>query len=374
MAVELDSLTREELQRYSRHLILPEIGVDGQRALKAARVLLIGAGGLGSPLALYLTAAGVGTIGIVDDDAVDLTNLQRQVLHGSSQVGRSKILSAQQRLADLNPDVKIVPFQTRLTRDNVTSILAEFDIVADGSDNFTTRYIVNDACVALEKINVYGSVYRFEGQASVFDARKGPCYRCLFPQPPQTGASCSDVGVLGVLPGIIGLIQATEVLKLITGAGESLIGRLLLFDALEMRFRELKLVKDAQCPACGIGAQPTTLAAAANGETQAHLEISALDLREKLGRGEAIELLDVREPVEREIAKLANTREIPLGELSARLHELPQNVPIVAYCYSGARSASAVQQLRAAGFADVKNLRGGILAWMDAIDPTLTRY
>lgn len=374
MALELTGLTREEQQRYSRHLMLPEIGNEGQQRIKAARVLLVGAGGLGSPLALYLAAAGIGTLGIVDDDNVDATNLQRQVLHDSSRIGTPKVESGRDRLTQLNPYVEVVPYDVRLTPDNVESMVKDYDLVADGSDNFPTRYLVNDACVALGKVNVYGSVYRFDGQASVFDARSGPCYRCLFPHAPPPGAapSCADAGVLGVLPGIIGLIQATEVLKLIAGVGEPLIGRLLLFDALEMRFRELKLAKDPDCPACGSRAGHESLTG--DYGAAACFEISAAALKESMVRGDRFELLDVREPAERDIAKLANTREIPLGELESRMGELASGVPIVVYCYSGARSAFAAQQLRAAGFADVKNLSGGILAWIDNVDPALTRY
>jgi len=374
MALELTGLTREEQQRYSRHLMLPEIGSEGQQRIKAARVLLVGAGGLGSPLALYLAAAGVGTLGIVDDDNVEATNLQRQVLHDSSRIGTPKVESGRLRLTQLNPYVEVVPYGVRLAPDNVESIVKEYDLVADGSDNFPTRYLVNDACVALEKVNVYGSVYRFDGQASVFDARSGPCYRCLFPHAPPPGAapSCADAGVLGVLPGIVGLIQATEVLKLIARIGEPLIGRLLMFDALEMRFRELKLAKDPDCPACGSVVGRESLSD--DYGAAACFEITAAALKESIARGDRFELLDVREPAERDIAKLANTREIPLGELESRMDELSSDVPIVVYCYSGARSAFAAQQLRAAGFADVKNLSGGILAWIDNVDPALTRY
>ncbi|HLW38078.1 MAG TPA: molybdopterin-synthase adenylyltransferase MoeB [Candidatus Eremiobacteraceae bacterium] len=374
MALELTGLTREEQQRYSRHLMLPEIGSEGQQRIKAARVLLVGAGGLGSPLALYLAAAGVGTLGIVDDDNVEATNLQRQVLHDSSRIGTPKVESGRLRLTQLNPYVEVVPYGVRLAPDNVESIVKEYDLVADGSDNFPTRYLVNDACVALEKVNVYGSVYRFDGQASVFDARSGPCYRCLFPHAPPPGAapSCADAGVLGVLPGIVGLIQATEVLKLIARIGEPLIGRLLMFDALEMRFRELKLAKDPDCPACGSQVGRESLSD--DYGAAACFEITAAALKESIARGDRFELLDVREPAERDIAKLANTREIPLGELESRMDELSSDVPIVVYCYSGARSAFAAQQLRAAGFADVKNLSGGILAWIDNVDPALTRY
>ncbi len=384
MDVRQTELTREELQRYSRHLILPEIGLEGQRKLKAARVLLVGAGGLGSPLGLYLAAAGVGTLGIVDDDVVDETNLQRQVIHGTAALGESKVQSAARRIADLNPHVDVVSYPYRLSASNALDIVRGYDIVVDGSDNFTTRFLVSDACVLAGKPNVFGSVYRFEGQASVFDAQRGPCYRCVFPAPPPPGAvpSCADGGVLGVLPGIVGLIQATETMKLVAGIGESLVGRLLVFDALEMRFRTLKLIKDENCPACGPHATMTELhdepvaceTPSANGSEQRDGSIDVKALRAKLDRGEQIEILDVREPVERDIARLANTLEIPLGELGERLGELPKDREIVVYCLTGNRSAQAARLLTEAGFANVRSLEGGIRAWTDEIDPTLARY
>lgn len=384
MDVRQAELTREEMQRYSRHLILPEIGAAGQRKLKAARVLLVGAGGLGSPLGLYLAAAGVGTLGIVDDDVVDETNLQRQVIHGTAAVGESKVQSAARRIADLNPHVDVVSYPYRLSASNALDIVRRYDLIVDGSDNFTTRFLVSDACVLGGKPNVFGSVYRFEGQASVFDAQRGPCYRCVFPAPPPPGAvpSCADGGVLGVLPGIVGLIQATETMKLIAGIGEPLIGRLLVFDALEMRFRTLKLTKDERCPACGPHATITELhdepvaceTPQANGSEQRAGSIDVKALRAKLDRGEQIEILDVREPVEREIARLSNTLEIPLGELRERLGELPRDREIVVYCLTGNRSSQATRLLAEAGFPNVRSLEGGIRAWTDEIEPTLTRY
>ncbi len=379
-------LSREELGRYSRHLVLPEVGLAGQRKLKAASVLLVGAGGLGSPLGLYLAAAGVGKLGVVDDDVVDETNLQRQVIHGSSAIGAPKVESAARRIADLNPNVKVITYPFRLDASRALALVSDYDVIVDGSDNFATRFLVNDACVLAHKPNVYGSVYRFEGQASVFDARRGPCYRCLFPQPPPPGAvpSCADGGVLGVLPGIVGLIQATETLKLIVGIGESLIGRLLIFDALEMRFAALSIVKDPACPVCGTNPSITELRDedvlcaplpddARRGSDSA-IDITPRTLRARLDRGERVALLDVREPVEREIATLANTHEIPLADLEHRLGELSKDEEIVVYCRSGVRSAQAAQLLRAAGFRQVRNLIGGIRAWTDDVDPTLTRY
>jgi sulfur-carrier protein adenylyltransferase/sulfurtransferase len=379
-------LSREELQRYSRHLTLPDIGLAGQRKLKRARVLLIGAGGLGSPLGLYLAAAGIGTLGIVDDDIVDETNLQRQVIHGSASVGEHKVTSAARRIADLNPHVDVVAYPYRLASGNAMAIIKEYDVIVDGSDNFSTRYVVNDACVLTGKPYVYGSVYRFEGQASVFDARRGPCYRCLFPQPPPPGSvpSCADGGVLGVLPGIIGLIQATETIKLIAGIGQSLIGRLLVFDALEMRFASMKIKKDDACPVCGPHPSITQprdedgacelLPSDAQRNVDSEDAVTPTSLRAMLDRGDQIEVLDVREPVEREIAVLPDTTAIPLGELSQRLGELPKDKDIVVYCRSGGRSAQAVRILREAGFSRARNLLGGLNGWIDDVDPTLTRY
>jgi len=380
------ALSRDELARYSRHLILPEVGLVGQRALKAASILLVGAGGLGSPLGLYLAAAGIGRIGLIDDDVVDVSNLQRQVIHGSAAVGEPKVESAARRIADLNPHVEVTRHGGRFDASIGLELVSGYDVVIDGTDNFPTRFLVNDACVMVGKPNVYGSVYRFEGQASVFDARRGPCYRCLFPQPPPPGAvpSCAEGGVLGVLPGLIGLIQATEAIKIITGLGETLIGRLLLYDALAMRFSTLAIAKDPSCPVCGDVPTITSLkeehatcdigpATGALGNGGAST-IQPRELREMLDRKESLALLDVREPYEREIVALANTHEIPLGELGTRLHELPEDRDIVVYCRSGVRSAHAVTALRKAGFVRARNLERGVLGWIDDVEPSLARY
>jgi len=382
VAEELPKLSHEEILRYSRHLILPDVGVEGQKKLKAARVLLVGAGGLGSPAALYLAAAGVGTLGIVDFDVVDKTNLQRQILHGTSTVGVSKLESARARINDLNPNVRVETFETHLTSENALDIIREFDIVADGTDNFPTRYLVNDACVLLDKPNVYGSIFRFEGQASVFHAKRGPCYRCLYAEPPPPGLvpSCAEGGVLGVLPGIIGSIQAMETIKLILGAGQPLIGRLVLFDALKLEFRELKLEKDPDCPVCGahptvtelidyqafcgIGAEPSYDGA----------EITAHDLRDEWQGNPDLLVVDVREPHEYEIAHIDGAVPIPLGELPDRLAELDGHREIVTHCHHGARSLKALEILKAAGFSKVRSLRGGIDAWAVNVDPSLPRY
>src|SRR5881628_1506314 len=358
VAEVLPKLSHEEILRYSRHLILPDVGLEGQRKLKAARVLLVGAGGLGSPAALYLAAAGVGTIGLVDFDVVDKTNLQRQIIHGTSTVGRPKLESAQQRIRDLNPNVQVEPFETRLTSGNALDIIREFDIVADGTDNFPTRYLVNDACVLLGKPNVYGSIFRFEGQASVFYAKEGPCYRCLYAEPPPPGLvpSCAEGGVLGVLPGIIGSIQAMETIKLILGAGEPLIGRLLLFDALKLQFRELRLEKDPACPLCGAHPTVTSLidyeAFCGIGAEPAYdgAEITAPELREEWARNPALLVVDVREPHEAEIARIPGARLIPLSELPERLHELDGHAELVTHCHHGLRSLKALEILKAAGF------------------------
>jgi adenylyltransferase/sulfurtransferase len=380
---ELPKLSHAEVLRYSRHLLLPEVGLEGQRRLKAARVLTIGAGGLGSPLSLYLAAAGVGTIGIVDFDAVDLTNLQRQVVHGTSSLGRPKLESARERLLDLNPNVNVVGHEARLSSENALDILQDYDIVVDGTDNFPTRYLVNDACVLLGKPNVYGSIFRFEGQASVFYAREGPCYRCLYSEPPPPGLvpSCAEGGVLGVLPGIIGCIQALETIKWILGAGDTLVGRLVLFDALKLRFRELKLRKDPNCPVCGehptihklidyqafcgIGAEPE----------YAGPEISVEELRdERAARGDELVLVDVREPHEWEIAHIDGARLIPLSQLPDRLNELDGHAEIVTHCHHGARSMKALEILRGAGFAKVRSLAGGIDAWAERVERGMARY
>ncbi len=376
-------LSHEEILRYSRHLLLPEVGVAGQEKVKAARVLLVGLGGLGSPAALYLAAAGVGTIGLVDSDALDVTNLQRQVLHGTAAVGRSKLESARARLADLNPHVRFEPFATRLTSANALEILQTFDVIVDGSDNFPTRYLVNDACVLLGKPNVYGSIFRFDGYASVFDARVGPCYRCLYAEPPPPGLvpSCAEGGVLGVLPGVIGSIQALEAIKLILGVGQSLVGRLLTFDALKLRFREIAVAKDADCPICGTHPSVTALidyeafcGYGDKGMGTGERNIDAATLRAERDKHPNLVLLDVREPFEHAIAAISGSRLIPLGELPARLRELDGHAAIVAYCHHGVRSARARDILQAAGFSNVRSLRGGIDAWSQTVDPTLARY
>ena len=382
VAEQRPPLSHEEILRYSRHLILPDVGVEGQRKLKAARVLLVGAGGLGSPAALYLAAAGVGTLGLVDFDVVDKTNLQRQIIHGTSTVGRPKLDSAKERIQDLNPNVQVETFETRLTSENALDIIREFDIVADGTDNFPTRYLVNDACVLLGKPNVYGSIFRFEGQASVFYAKEGPCYRCLYAEPPPPGLvpSCAEGGVLGVLPGIIGSIQAMETIKLVLGVGEPLIGRLVLFDALKLQFRELKLEKDPDCPVCGshptvtelidyeafcgIGAEPSYDGA----------EITAQELQQEWERNSDLLVIDVREPHEYEITHIEGAVLIPLGELPDRLNELDGHREIVTHCHHGARSLKALEILKAAGFSKVRSLRGGIDAWAVNVDPSLPRY
>jgi sulfur-carrier protein adenylyltransferase/sulfurtransferase len=377
-----DAFSHEELLRYSRHLILPDIGIAGQRKLKAARVLLVGAGGLGSPAALYLAAAGVGTIGLVDFDVVDRTNLQRQVLHGTAAIGRSKLESAAERLHDINPHVHVEPFAVRLTAENALGILGGFDVVVDGSDNFPTRYLVNDACVLLGKPDVYGAVFRFDGQASVFAAPHGPCYRCLYaePPPPDLVPSCAEGGVLGVLPGIIGSIQALEAIKLVTGVGESLAGRLLLLDALRLQFREIQLRKDPACPVCGADPVVTALidyeafCGVAAPEIYDGSEISAPELAAERDRNATLVLLDVREPHEREIADLPSSRHIPLSALPGRLAELDGHTEIVAFCHHGTRSLRALDLLRGAGFAKVRSLRGGIDAWSREVDSSVARY
>ena len=380
------TLSKEEIMRYSRHLIMPEVGMDGQLKLKQAKVLCIGTGGLGAPLGLYLAAAGVGRIGLVDFDSVDLTNLQRQILFGTDDIGRPKIEAATDRLRNLNPDIQLDRFETRLTSENALDILKNYDIVVDGTDNFPTRYLVNDACVILGKPNVYGSIFRFEGQITIFGAPGGPCYRCLYPEPPPPGLvpSCAEGGVLGVLPGIVGAIQAAETLKLIIGKGEPLIGRLLLFDALAMRFRELKLRKNPECPACGEHPTITKLIdyaefcgvrgeEAVSPAQTAVPEIAPRELKSRLDRGDDLFILDVREPHEYQICNLGGHL-IPLGELSRRVNELDSSREIVAHCRSGKRSAEAVEFLRSAGFRKVLNLKGGILAWSDEVDASVPKY
>ena len=380
-------LSNDEILRYSRHLIMPEVGMEGQQKLKAAKVLCIGAGGLGSPLALYLTAAGVGTLGMVDFDVVDYTNLQRQIIHSTADVGRKKLDSAADKLKAINPFVNLRTFDTKLTSANALELFREFDIVADGTDNFPTRYLVNDACVLTGKPNVYGSIFRFEGQASVFATEEGPCYRCLYPEPPPPGLvpSCAEGGVLGILPGLVGVIQATETIKLILGQGDSLVGRLLLVDALGMKFRELKLRKNPECPACGTHRTITKLidydqfcgirgVEAAPSATEGKMtEISVEELKKKLDNREDILILDVREPHEYQICNL-NGHLIPLGDLPKRVGELDSSREIVAHCKMGGRSAKAVAFLQQAGFKKVSNLTGGITAWAERVDPKMPKY
>jgi len=379
-------LSNEEITRYSRHLIMPEVTIEGQRRLKAARVLCIGAGGLGSPAALYLAAGGVGTIGLVDFDEVDLTNLQRQILHGTKDVGRKKLESASERLRNLNPHIDLELHDCRFTSANAQDLVERYDVVVDGSDNFSTRYLSNDVCVWARKPNIYGSVFRFDGQSTVFAPHlAGPCYRCMFPEPPPAGTvpNCAEAGVLGILPGIIGMIQATEAIKLILGLGESLIGRLLLFDALKMKFREFNLRRDPLCPVCGenptitspidyeefCGTNTESVAAATALPT-----ISVHELKQKIDAKTPMIILDVREPFEYEIARIENSKLIPLDELPDHLDELDPNAEIVALCHGGVRSARAVEFLRASGFARAINLAGGIDAWANEIDPAMPRY
>jgi sulfur-carrier protein adenylyltransferase/sulfurtransferase len=386
-------LSAEELRRYSRHLVLPEVSVKGQERLKAARVLCVGAGGLGSPMLLYLAAAGVGRLGIVDFDTVDLTNIQRQILYGTDDVGRSKIEAARERLSALNPNVEIVTHETRLDSGNALAIIEGYDIVADGTDNFATRYLVNDACVLTGKPNVHASIFRFEGQVSVFDARHGPCYRCLFPEPPPPGLvpSCAEGGVLGVLPGIVGSLQALEVVKLVLGAGESLVGRLVLFDALSLQFRELKVEKDPRCPMCGEaptiralidyeefcggtrGQEPVIESETPRQRARADA-IEVEELHARLATGEPVRLIDVREPFETAIARIAGGELIPLGDLPARLSTLDPDAGYVVYCHTGVRSAYAAALMRKAGLRHVLNLSGGIDAWSLRVDPSVPRY
>ena len=380
-----EELTHDEIKRYSRHLIMPEVGMSGQKKLKKASVLCVGAGGLGSPLALYLTAAGVGRIGIVDFDVVDVSNLQRQILHTTDDVGRPKLDSAAEKLNALNPNVNVELHETRLTSENALQLFEKYDIIVDGTDNFPTRYLVNDACVLTGKPNVYGSIFRFEGQASIFATSDGPCYRCLYPEPPPPGLvpSCAEGGVLGILPGLVGLVQATEVIKLILEKGNSLVGRLLLFDALGMKFRELKLKKDAQCPVCGENA---TIKALIDYEEFCGIgpeaeesptgidEVTAKELKEELDQGQDPYILDVRNPVEYEISRIEGSHLIPLDQLLNRLNELDSARDIVAHCRTGARSAKAIEILQGAGFRKLRNLKGGVLAWADEVDPTMPKY
>jgi sulfur-carrier protein adenylyltransferase/sulfurtransferase len=387
--MERSKLSNDEVQRYSRHLIMPEVGVEGQLKLRAGSVLCIGAGGLGSPAALYLAAAGVGRIGIVDFDVVDFSNLQRQIIHGTPDVGRSKLASAKDRLQALNPLITIDTYETALSSKNALDLFGPYDIILDGTDNFPTRYLVNDACVLLGKPNTYGSIFRFEGQASVFATKDGPCYRCLYPEPPPPGLvpSCAEGGVLGVLPGVIGTIQATEAVKLIMGIGEPLIGRFLIYDALRMKFRELKLKKDPDCPVCGThptvtalidyeqfcGVGPAAEVVMTANESN-ETEIDVRELKRKMDAKENFFLLDVREPNEYQIGRIPGSTLIPLGEVPQRYQEIPKDREVVVHCKMGGRSAKAATFLRQQGFTNVKNLKGGILDWSDKIDPSVPKY
>src|SRR5580698_8380378 len=381
------TLTNEEILRYSRHLIMPEVGMEGQLKLKNAKVLLVGTGGLGAPLGMYLAAAGIGRIGLVDFDVVDFTNLQRQVIHGTKDVGKPKLQSAMETMRDINPHIQLDGYEVALDSSNAMDIAEPYDMVIDGTDNFPTRYLVNDLCVLQKKPNVYGSIFRFEGQATVFAYPGGPCYRCLYPEPPPPGLvpSCAEGGVLGILPGTIGLIQATEAVKLILGIGETLVGRLLLYDALAMRFRELKLRRNPECPVCGDNpsirelidyhqfcgvphqeAPPEPVAASG--------DIEPAEVKIKLDRGDDFTLVDVREPHEFQICRIPGSKLIPLGELQKRLAELDPASEIIAHCKSGARSAKAVDFLKQQGYKKVRNMKGGILAWSDKVDPTVPKY
>lgn len=377
------TLTNEEIQRFSRHLILPEVGMEGQIKLKDAKVLLVGTGGLGAPMGLYLAAAGIGTIGLVDFDVVDASNLQRQIIHGTKDIGRKKIDSAADRMLDINPNLKIVKHEVALTSENAREIVEQYDLVADGTDNFPTRYLVNDVCVLTGKPNVYGSIFRFEGQSSVFATEDGPCYRCLYPEPPPPGLvpSCAEGGVLGILPGVVGLIQATEVVKIILGIGQTLKGRLMLYDALNMKFRELKLRRNPDCPSgkcsvikelidykqfCGIVDAPSEPATAG--------ELEPADVKQMIDSGEDFILVDVREPHEYQIACISKATLIPLGQLPNRLSELSKDANIVCHCKSGVRSAKAVDLLKQSGYIRVRNMKGGILAWSDKVDPSVAKY
>jgi len=386
-AVPLPELTTDELSRYSRHLILPEVGMEGQQKLKAAKVLCVGTGGLGSPLAFYLAAAGIGTLGLVDFDVVDASNLQRQIIHSTKDIGRKKLDSAAEKLTALNPALKVVKHETMLTSANALEILRDYDIVADGTDNFPTRYLVNDACVLLGKPNAYGSIFRFEGQASVFATKEGPCYRCLYPEPPPPGLvpSCAEGGVLGILPGLVGVIQATEVIKLILGKGTPLIGRLLLVDSLNMKFRELKLRKNRECPVCGDNPTVTALIDYQNfcgivPETpqEANLkngipQITVKELKRRIDAGEDVQLIDVREPYEYQIAQMGG-KLIPQNDVPQRLGEIDRNREVVVHCRSGARSQRIAEFLKQTGYERVVNVTGGILAWSDEIDPKVQKY
>ena len=384
------NLTNDQLNRYSRHIILPEVGMEGQQKLNAGKVLCIGSGGLGSPIILYLAAAGVGKLGIVDFDNVELSNLQRQIIHDEEWVGKPKNESAKTSVKLLNSDVKVVTYNERLTSKNATDIIKEYDIIVDGTDNFATRYLVNDAAVLLKKPNVYGSIFRFEGQASVFFAEKGPCYRCLYPSPPPPGMvpSCAEGGVLGILPGIIGLIQSTEIIKLILGKGDSLIGRLLLFEALSMKFRELKIRKDPNCPICGKNATIKELidyeefCAVRTGDgmeikesdNKNDPEITPLELKKMIDKKKHFTLIDVRDPHEYQICRIEGSILMPLSQLASHVNRLDQTGEIIAHCYSGKRSLDAVKFLNNLGFHSVRSLKGGIKAWSKEIDPTIPMY
>lgn len=383
---ETATLSNDEIARFSRHLILPEVGMNGQLKLKQAKVLMVGAGGLGAPLGLYLAAAGIGRIGIVDFDVVDASNLQRQVIHGTGDLGRKKLDSAADRMKDINPNLTVDKFDTALSSENALEIFKDYDLVVDGTDNFPTRYLVNDACVLSRKPNVYGSIFRFEGQATVFAYEDGPCYRCLYPEPPPPGLvpSCAEGGVLGILPGLIGVVQATEAVKIILGIGETLKNRLLLYDALGMKFRELKLRRDKNCPVCGdhptvtklidyqefCGVKPQVSEQPVSNTGI----IDATEVKQKLDRGDNFTLIDVREPHEYQIARIPGAKLIPLGELPKHLNELDPNAEIVMHCKTGGRSQKAVDLLKANNFTNVRNMTGGITAWSDKVDPTVPKY
>ena len=382
-AAELPSLSQQEILRYSRHLIIPEVGLEGQKRLKDARVLMVGAGGLGSPIGLYLAAAGVGRLGIVEFDVVDETNLQRQLLHGTKDVGRKKLDSARDRLRDANPHVEVVPHEARLTSENALDIISQYDVVVDGTDNFATRYLTNDACVLLGKPNVYGSIFRFEGQSTIFCTKDGPCYRCLYPEPPPPGMvpSCAEGGVLGILPGLVGVVQATETVKLIAGIGEPLVGRLLLVDALAMQFRTVKLRKNPRCPACGTRELKALVDyeqfCGIRGQPDETADVPAITPREleaRLARRDDFDLLDVREPHEWDICRIDGARLAPLSSFAAALGTLDSARDVVLYCRTGVRSAKALRQLQAAGFRRVWNLTGGIHRWADDVAPTFPKY
>jgi sulfur-carrier protein adenylyltransferase/sulfurtransferase len=379
------ALSKEEVLRYSRHLIMPEVGMEGQLKLKQAKILLIGTGGLGAPLGMYLAAAGIGRIGLVDFDVVDYTNLQRQIIHGTKDVGRKKLDSAADTMADINPHIQIDRYEVALTSENALDILKDYDIVIDGTDNFPTRYLVNDACVLLGKPNVYGSIFRFEGQSTVFAYQGGPCYRCLYPEPPPPGLvpSCAEGGVLGILPGLIGVVQATEAVKLILGTGEPLAGRLLLYDALAMRFRELKLRRNPECPICGD--HPTIrelidyhqfcgVPQQAQEPEWTEGDLTPVEVKQRLDRGDNFVLIDVREPHEYQICNIAGARLLPLSELPNRLKELDPADEFVVHCKSGVRSAKAIGLLKESGFRKLRNMKGGILAWSDTVDPSVPKY